>query len=155
MMFENEMACRLCGCTDHDCPGCVEKTGEACYWVADGVCSACVQLLDLKPILVVFTFPGYPGQRQFQRYWARDARQASNMACNEHGNRIRFITSRIPFGTGCLGYKGDVLGWNNPDPVISVDHAKPGGDMTCKVSAGRGMEITSIETVEDADKVPV
>ena len=34
-------ACRLCGCTDDDCSVCVARTGEPCYWVRDGVCSAC------------------------------------------------------------------------------------------------------------------
>ena len=36
-------ACRVCGCTDEDCGGCVEKTGEPCHWVEDGLCSACAK----------------------------------------------------------------------------------------------------------------
>ncbi len=35
-------ACRVCGCTDDDCEQCVEKTGQACYWIEPGLCSACV-----------------------------------------------------------------------------------------------------------------
>jgi hypothetical protein len=35
-------ACRECGCTEDDCSQCVEKTGEPCYWVEPGLCSACV-----------------------------------------------------------------------------------------------------------------
>jgi hypothetical protein len=35
-------ACRVCGCTDGDCSGCIERTGEACHWVASDLCSACV-----------------------------------------------------------------------------------------------------------------
>lgn len=40
--------CRLCGCTDLDCRGCIERTGEPCYWVDEleddmgPICSACV-----------------------------------------------------------------------------------------------------------------
>ena len=34
--------CRKCGCTDEDCSGCIERTGEPCYWVEDDLCSACV-----------------------------------------------------------------------------------------------------------------
>lgn len=41
--------CRVCGCTDLDCRGCIERTGEPCSWVEeegehpDGpICSACV-----------------------------------------------------------------------------------------------------------------
>jgi hypothetical protein len=36
--------CRVCGCTNDDCAGCVERTGIACYWVDDTytLCSACV-----------------------------------------------------------------------------------------------------------------
>jgi predicted HAD superfamily Cof-like phosphohydrolase len=34
-------ACRVCGCTDTDCSGCVEATGEPCWWVARDLCSRC------------------------------------------------------------------------------------------------------------------
>ncbi len=34
-------ACRVCGCTDDDCSGCVERTGEPCHWVETDLCSAC------------------------------------------------------------------------------------------------------------------
>lgn len=35
--------CRVCGCTDENCRQCVEKTGQPCYWVAEDLCSACVE----------------------------------------------------------------------------------------------------------------
>jgi DnaJ-class molecular chaperone len=35
--------CRVCGCTDDDCSGCVERTGEPCYWAEPNLCSACVR----------------------------------------------------------------------------------------------------------------
>lgn len=34
--------CRACGCTDEDCRQCIEKTGVPCHWVADDLCSACL-----------------------------------------------------------------------------------------------------------------
>ncbi len=34
--------CRVCGCTDRNCLGCIERTGERCYWVDEDLCSACV-----------------------------------------------------------------------------------------------------------------
>ena len=34
--------CRVCGCTDDDCSGCIERTGLACHWVAADLCSACL-----------------------------------------------------------------------------------------------------------------
>lgn len=34
-------ACGICGCTSEDCRRCVQRTGEACSWVAPGICSAC------------------------------------------------------------------------------------------------------------------
>lgn len=34
-------SCRLCGCTDEDCRGCIERTGAPCSWVAEDLCSAC------------------------------------------------------------------------------------------------------------------
>lgn len=33
--------CRVCGCTDFDCRQCIEKTGGACHWVEEDLCSAC------------------------------------------------------------------------------------------------------------------
>lgn len=35
-------SCRVCRCTDWDCRGCIERTGEACSWVEPDLCSACV-----------------------------------------------------------------------------------------------------------------
>ncbi len=35
--------CSVCGCTQDDCSGCIEKTGEPCHWVEADLCSACVQ----------------------------------------------------------------------------------------------------------------
>ncbi len=40
-------SCRLCGCTERDCRGCVERTGAPCSWTEEpgadrlGLCSAC------------------------------------------------------------------------------------------------------------------
>lgn len=34
--------CRECGCTDENCAGCIERTGQPCAWVDDDLCSACV-----------------------------------------------------------------------------------------------------------------
>lgn len=39
---EHVRRCRKCGCTDGDCRGCIERTGEACHWVEEDLCSACV-----------------------------------------------------------------------------------------------------------------
>lgn len=33
--------CRVCGCTDEDCTGCIERQGAPCWWVASDLCSAC------------------------------------------------------------------------------------------------------------------
>ena len=33
--------CRICGCTDYDCSGCIDRTGEPCHWVEADRCSAC------------------------------------------------------------------------------------------------------------------
>jgi ParB/RepB/Spo0J family partition protein len=41
--------CRVCGCTDDDCSGCIEKTGEPCHCVEDDLCSACVGELPDSP----------------------------------------------------------------------------------------------------------
>ena len=36
-----DRACRVCGCTEKDCGGCIEKTGGPCHWVENDLCSAC------------------------------------------------------------------------------------------------------------------
>lgn len=33
--------CRECGCTDDDCSGCIERTGQPCSWLEEDLCSAC------------------------------------------------------------------------------------------------------------------
>ena len=35
--------CQFCGCTDADCQGCIDRTGEACSWAnaERTVCTAC------------------------------------------------------------------------------------------------------------------
>lgn len=38
------MRCRVCGCTDTDCSGCVARTGQPCFWVVEDLCSACAPL---------------------------------------------------------------------------------------------------------------
>jgi hypothetical protein len=35
------LTCRVCGCTDDDCSGCIERTGEPCSWAEPGLCTAC------------------------------------------------------------------------------------------------------------------
>jgi hypothetical protein len=42
--------CKICGCTDNNCSQCIEKTGEACYWVdcSHEICSRCYfELVEL------------------------------------------------------------------------------------------------------------
>lgn len=33
--------CRVCGCVDIDCRRCMARTGRACHWIEDDLCSAC------------------------------------------------------------------------------------------------------------------
>lgn len=43
--------CRMCGCTDNDCSGCVARTGEACSWVENDLCSACAPPQTMAQLL--------------------------------------------------------------------------------------------------------
>ena len=49
---EEGQVCRVCGCTDDDCSGCIERTGHPCSWVEEDLCSACKTIVDavLEPI---------------------------------------------------------------------------------------------------------
>lgn len=40
--------CKYCGCTDEDCRQCIERTGQACHWISDDVCSACADKAELN-----------------------------------------------------------------------------------------------------------
>lgn len=52
-MKQKERKCRVCGCTELDCRGCIERTGEPCCWVEYNLCSACVSTQPPK------AFPGH------------------------------------------------------------------------------------------------
>ena len=41
-------SCRVCGCTDEDCSGCIAKTGSPCNWVELDLCSACATPMQIK-----------------------------------------------------------------------------------------------------------
>lgn len=43
-VFYRHRQCRICGCTEHDCQDCIERTGDACSWAEEDLCSACVDL---------------------------------------------------------------------------------------------------------------
>ena len=47
--FREPRRCRVCGCTDADCTQCVRKTGQPCYWVAEDLCSACIDETIVQP----------------------------------------------------------------------------------------------------------
>lgn len=39
--YRTVRTCRVCGCTNLDCSGCIERTGEPCHWIEADLCSAC------------------------------------------------------------------------------------------------------------------
>lgn len=57
-------ACRVCGCTEQDCRGCVERTGDPCEWTSPkkDLCTACLPLLETD-FGVLFTGYAPPGHR--------------------------------------------------------------------------------------------
>ena len=42
--------CRVCGCTDADCRGCIRRTHQPCWWVdaEQTLCSACLKALQQR-----------------------------------------------------------------------------------------------------------
>lgn len=45
-MSASTWKCKVCGCTNEDCRNCIEKTGKACHWVEEDLCSACEKEYD-------------------------------------------------------------------------------------------------------------
>jgi hypothetical protein len=45
-----ERRCRACGCTDDDCHQCIERTGTACHWIEEDLCSACLPIEKGGPV---------------------------------------------------------------------------------------------------------
>lgn len=45
-----ERKCIVCDCTESNCRQCIEKTGDACYWIDPDldICSACFNEEDLR-----------------------------------------------------------------------------------------------------------
>lgn len=64
-------SCRVCGCTEDDCSGCIERTGEPCYWVAADLCSACVST-QTEALIIALRYDAaerYPGDFKAQNDW--------------------------------------------------------------------------------------
>lgn len=57
----DERKCRACGCTDDDCSGCIERTGEPCSWVAEDLCSACSSIVEKEVARRVYELLGIEG----------------------------------------------------------------------------------------------
>lgn len=57
--------CRICGCTDDDCSGCIARTGRPCHWVERNLCSACAERMRAyqKPLP-----PASPEEAAARRY---------------------------------------------------------------------------------------
>ena len=51
--------CWVCGCTQHDCRGCVERLGQECAWADPErtLCTACKPLLDTPLEAIQRRFP--------------------------------------------------------------------------------------------------
>lgn len=78
----DEQACRVCGCTDDDCSGCVERTGVPCHWVDWDLCSAC----DVRRV-----------QLSRRRGWRMPANTVSVARPSRWGNPFR-VGALLPLG---------------------------------------------------------
>lgn len=53
----NRNACRVCGCTQMNCSGCIARTGGIrCWWVEADLCSACAISTNERDIAEVSAF---------------------------------------------------------------------------------------------------
>ncbi|WP_426624518.1 hypothetical protein ACPPVW_18505 [Leifsonia sp. McL0607] len=77
-------ACRVCGCTDADCSGCIERTGEPCSWVSreDDLCTACARPVgDPQLVIQLLAVPKSDGPASIQ------LRNALVVVCTECPDR--------------------------------------------------------------------
>lgn len=49
--MDPDQKCRVCGCTNQDCSGCIERTGKPCTWAEPDLCSACLAEMERKDFL--------------------------------------------------------------------------------------------------------
>lgn len=61
--------CRMCRCTDADCSGCIERTGQPCWWVGEDLCSACADLLNAAPARALPYLDALLGGAQLAHGW--------------------------------------------------------------------------------------
>lgn len=85
--------CRVCGCTDQDCQGCLEKTGFVCHWVEDDLCSACVTKVPVDAEVGTFRIP--LSERTVQ----------ADLACFALGRSLKELGR---FGQGLWGVRIDL-----------------------------------------------
>jgi hypothetical protein len=96
--------CRKCGCTDSDCSGCVQRTGQPCYWVAADLCSACMSALSIMQPWAWLIAAGHKDVEN--RTWATKFR------------------GPVLIHPG-LKHDPDVTDWEWPDiprPAVALDH---------------------------------
>lgn len=86
--------CRICKCNEFNCGQCIEKTGKACHWVEDDLCSACA---PEKEIIVT------------------DSRHTNKESLNDNSN-MNFFQRLVAIGnidiTMRIMQKGDTLTMN-------------------------------------------
>lgn len=58
--------CRGCGCTADDCSQCWERTGKACHWVEQDLCSACASKRTDRTFEVTVQLPDYISDTTYQ-----------------------------------------------------------------------------------------
>ncbi len=50
-----DQVCRVCGCTESDCSGCIERTGRPCHWIEPDLCSSCHNRNETPAIMPALT----------------------------------------------------------------------------------------------------
>jgi len=107
--------CVFCGCTDEDCRGCLERTGESCTWRAENLCSACRGRDDALRRLLELT---EGADLSWEKFGDRDRTDAEIIG-RAKGELLEMRCSSVPEGV-------DVVGRGNPPRVWFDEIAHPG-----------------------------
>lgn len=134
--------CVVCGCTELDCSGCIQRTGQACWWFGPDLCSACA--MAMKGLSLWQPWAGLIaiGEKTIEtRYWETSYR-GNILICSaqKYDENWKRISSRPNAQTAirpfdhwghalCVAELVDcrLFDWRDTDAsMVKLDYSRPG-----------------------------